>query len=410
MHLSDITADVKSVDIDAEFASHFQTMLPGMDGLGGPLLCGTGFYMKRKALYGTRLIKDVGLKELRTFFGPSNEFIKSLRQNLKPESCLGREQLDSHLKELQFLASCIYEQSTKWGEEVGFLYHSVVEDYFTGFTLHCKGWISVYCDPERPQFLGTTTTNLNDVLVQGTRWYAGLTEVALSKYFPLIYGPSSMSVLLKMCYVFFDVWPLCLSCAMWFFASVPQLCLFKGIPLYPAMSSPLFVVVVFIFLSSLSKHMYEVLMAGGSIRGWCSEQRMWMIKSLTSLSYGSFDAIMKSLGVGQTSFIATNKVVDEQQIQRYQMGIYDFRTANVYLVPIVSMVILNFASFIGGVARVITTGSWDKMSAQLFLSAYILLMSFPEIEAMMLRKDSGRIPSSTTLISAVSCSVVLAIV
>ena len=74
--------------------------------------------------------------------------------------------------------------------QAGFLYASVVEDYFTGFaSLHCKGWNSVYCKPPRPQFLGSGITNLNDLLVQGTRWSSGLLDVALSKFCPLIYGP-----------------------------------------------------------------------------------------------------------------------------------------------------------------------------------------------------------------------------
>ncbi|KAI9196272.1 hypothetical protein LWI28_022459 [Acer negundo] len=57
----------------------------------------------------------------------------------------------------------------------------MVEDYFTGFLLHCKGWNSVLCNPSRPAFLGTATTKLNDTLVQGTRWNCGLLEITLSK-------------------------------------------------------------------------------------------------------------------------------------------------------------------------------------------------------------------------------------
>lgn len=37
------------------FQHLFQTLWPGMDGLMGPILSGTCFYMKREALYGTSI-------------------------------------------------------------------------------------------------------------------------------------------------------------------------------------------------------------------------------------------------------------------------------------------------------------------------------------------------------------------
>ncbi|XP_020550518.1 cellulose synthase-like protein E1 [Sesamum indicum] len=50
--------------------------------------------------------------------------------------------------------------------EVGYRYFTAVEDALTSISLHCKGWISVYIAPASPCFLGASTTNLNDMLVQ----------------------------------------------------------------------------------------------------------------------------------------------------------------------------------------------------------------------------------------------------
>ncbi|KAE9453046.1 hypothetical protein C3L33_15045, partial [Rhododendron williamsianum] len=244
----------------------------GMDGLQGPVVSGTGFYIKREALYANP-IKDVDVMELKQYFGPSNEFIKSFGRHYKPKDHQHSSSVIL-MKETQFLASCAYENETKWAEEaspghispaftnciwwlganishfglktlrnvnvqisywlqVGFLYLSVVEDYFTGLVnLHCKGWKSVYCDPVRPAFLGAGTTNLNDVLVQSTRWSSGLVEVALSRFCPLIYGPKKMSALQTLCYgelAFFPFYFL----PLWCFATIPQLCLLNGIAVYP---------------------------------------------------------------------------------------------------------------------------------------------------------------------------------
>lgn len=120
--------------------------------------------------------------------------------------------------------------------QVGFLYYAVAEDYLTGFTLQCKGWTSVFHTTSRPQFLGTATTNLNDLLTQGTRWSSGLMDVGLSKFCPFIYGPYKMSFLGKMCYAELSFFPLyCLP--LWCFATVPQLCLLNGTSIYPEVTS-----------------------------------------------------------------------------------------------------------------------------------------------------------------------------
>lgn len=84
--------------------------------------------------------------------------------------------------------------------------------------------------------LCTNTTNLNDVLIQGTRWYCGLFENGISKFCPLIYGPLRMSLLQSLCFAELTYFPLyCLP--LWCFATIPQLCLLHGIPLYPEVTT-----------------------------------------------------------------------------------------------------------------------------------------------------------------------------
>lgn len=62
---------------------------------------------------------DVDLNQLKKCFGSSNEFIKSIYRNYKPYSPNNRMLADNELqKELQLLASCSYENGTKWGKEV----------------------------------------------------------------------------------------------------------------------------------------------------------------------------------------------------------------------------------------------------------------------------------------------------
>nr|KYP60780.1 Cellulose synthase-like protein G2 [Cajanus cajan] len=379
---------------DSQHRSAYKVLWQGMDGLKGPVLSGTGFYIKRESLYGNYKIKDTDL-ELQQYVGTSNELIKSLKQNYTPDSVTVGHTLPQ--EETLLLASCNYETGTKWGKEVGFLYGTVCEDVHTGFILNCNGWNSVLCDPPQPQFLGNGTTNLNDLLIQGTRWYSGLLDIGLSRFCPLICGPLRMSLLQSLCYAQLTYFPLyCLP--LWCLAIVPQLCLVNGVPLYPKVSDPFFFIFVFILLSAFTKHLVEVLSTGGTLRKWNVEQRIWMIRSITSHSYGCLDAVLKKFGLREASFLPTNKVEDDEQTRLYQMDKYDFRTSNMFLVPMVALLTINICCFIGGIYRVLSVGDWDKMFIQLFLPAYVIVVNYPIIEGLVIRKDVGRIYPSLPLV------------
>ncbi|KAJ6719451.1 CELLULOSE SYNTHASE A CATALYTIC SUBUNIT 7 [UDP-FORMING]-LIKE [Salix purpurea] len=383
---------------DGQLRKVFVIRWQGMDGIQGPMLSGTGFYMKREALYGNLSQKDV--LHLKQSFGHSNEFIMSVHKIYQYGAIKNTESSGKLQQEAQFLASCTYEKNTLWGEQMGFLYHSVVEDYFTGFILHCKGKTSVFCNPSKPAFLGSSTTNLNDLLVQGTRWNFGLFEVTLSKFCPFIYGLSRMPLLQTMCYGYLALQPLYFL-PLWCLATLPQLCLLNGIPIYPQVSSSWFMVFSFIFLASLLKHLEEVLSTGASIQTLLNEQRIWMMKSVTAYTYGSLDAILKCFGMREASFLPTNKVADDEQVALYQMGKLNFQSSTMILTPIITLIILNMVSFIGGVARMFIARSWDDTFGQVFLSLYILMVNYPVIEGMLLRKDKGRVPTPVTLLSLI---------
>ncbi|KAM3393809.1 cellulose synthase-like protein G2 isoform X1 [Capsicum galapagoense] len=388
---------------DSALRACFVVKWPGMDGLIGPMLSGTCFYMKRKALYGTDIHKDMDLSELKKYFGSSNEFLSTVITSINhTQNDAGvKEFADDKIQEAKFLASCTYEQDSQWGEEIGFLYHSVVEDYFTGFILHCKGWKSVFCNPSRPAFLGSTTTNLNDTLVQGTRWNSGLMEVLFSRFCPLVYGLKSRMPLLEcMCYAYLAAQPLYCFPA-WVLAIIPQLCLLNGIPIYPKVSSPWFAVYSFLFVSTLSKYLWDVVNTGGTTRTWWNEWRVWMIKSITAYFYGTLDAILKLYGFRKASFLPTNKAVDdEQQSMRYQMGIYDFQASKMFIVPLVAIVILNMISFVWSVTgKVIYEGRFSELFGQVLVAFFILMVNYPILEGMIFRTDKGSIPISVTLLS-----------
>lgn len=84
----------------------------------------------------------------------------------------------------------------------------MVEDFYTGYQLHCEGWKSVFCNPEKPAFLGHLPLALIDGLIQIKRWSMGLLEVAFSKYSPLTTGARSLGPIMAQCYAYYAFWPI----------------------------------------------------------------------------------------------------------------------------------------------------------------------------------------------------------
>lgn len=110
---------------------------------------------------------------------------------------------------------------------MGFRYGSLVEDHNTGYRIQCQGWKSVFCDPIRPAFLGSSPITLHDVLNQSKRWSMGLLDVTFSKYNPLLFGVRSMNPLQAFCYGHYAFWPIW-SIPLIIYSSLPQLALINS--------------------------------------------------------------------------------------------------------------------------------------------------------------------------------------
>ncbi|WRX21565.1 Cellulose synthase - like 10, partial [Theobroma cacao] len=140
-------------------------------------------------------------------------------------------------------------------------------------------------------------------------------------------------------------------------------------------SDPYFSIFLFIFLSALSKNLYEILATGGQIRTWTNERRIWMIKSVTSDFYGCVDAILSKLGMSQASFLPTSKVTDDEQVKRYEMGVFDFQAPTMLLAPLATIILVNIASLVGGVVRMVAmdNGDWKKMVSDPYFSIFLFI-------------------------------------
>ena len=94
--------------------------------------------------------------------------------------------------------------------------------------MHCHGWRSVYCIPERPAFKGSAPINLSDRLNQVLRWALGSVEIFLSRHCPIWYGyGGGLKWLERFSYINSVVYPWT-SIPLLVYCSLPAICLLTG--------------------------------------------------------------------------------------------------------------------------------------------------------------------------------------
>ncbi|XP_043694937.1 cellulose synthase-like protein G2 [Telopea speciosissima] len=361
----------------------FQINPQGMDGLAGPSYVGTGCFFHRRA-----------------FFGPPSSLLVPEIQELHPDLVVNKPvQSEEALTLAHHVASCNYENQTNWGMKMGFRYGSLVEDYFTGYQLQCEGWKSVFCNPERAAFLGDVPISLSDVLDQVKRWSVGLLEVVFSKYSTITFGIPSMGLLMGLSYAHYSFWPIW-SLPVTFYAYVPQLSLINGVSMFPEVSNTWFYLYMFLFFGAYAQDLLDFLLEGGTMQRWWNDQRMWMIRAISSYLFGPFDYFLKSIGISTFGFNVTSKVIDEEQSKRYEQGIFEFGVASPLFVPVTTAAIINLISFLKGLVGVFRYGNLEEVFVQLFISSFVVVNCWPIYEAMVLRKDGGKMSAKTTMASA----------
>ncbi|KAL5989416.1 hypothetical protein ACLOJK_010307 [Asimina triloba] len=354
----------------------------GGDGLAGPHYVGSGCFFNRKAFYCTPsqpLLLDL----------PNTGYNVAVSQSIRS---------DAIMKMAHQVASCTYEHGTEWGYKVGFRYGSLSEDFFTGLRMHCEGWNSIFSHPSKAAFLGEMPININDALYQNKRWCIGLLEVTCSKYCPLFFGTAKRSLLMALCYCYNAFWTFwCIPMATYGFL-VP-LAQVNQISLFPKVSDPWFFLYVYLFLGAYTQDVIDFLRAGGTIQRWWNDQRMWMIRGVTSYPFGLIDFSLQQVGLPSSGFTVTSKTIDTEQDKRYKQGMYEFGVASPMFVPLASAAVINLMAFAAGMTRAVMRRNWEQMFVQLFLSGFVTINSLPIFGAMIWRRDRGRMPTKITVIS-----------
>ncbi|XP_072055026.1 cellulose synthase-like protein E1 isoform X2 [Arachis hypogaea] len=359
----------------------------GADHYGGPFYIGTCCFHRRDALSGMKF--SVGYK---------NDLLKSERDY----------SIEENLHELEVkskaLASCTYEKNTLWGKEMGVRYGCLVEDVMTGLCIHLQGWKSVYYSPPRKAFYGVAPTTLLQALVQHKRWAEGQVQILLSEHCPALYGHGRISLGHQLGYSYCNCWALT-SLSKLYYSIIPSLYLLRGIPLFPKMSSIWFIPFAYVIVGESARSLLEFVLFGSTIQGWWNDLRMVLYKGTSSYLFALIDSISKLFGLPDSPFTVTAKVMEEDVSERYEKQVMEFGAASPLFTVLATIALLNLFCLLGILKELALCEDWfetyKKMSLQILLCGFLVLINIPIYQGLFLRKDKGRLPSSIAIKSTV---------
>ncbi|KAH7691046.1 Cellulose synthase (UDP-forming) protein [Dioscorea alata] len=304
------------------------------------------------------------------------------------------------IKEAIHVISCGYEEKTDWGKEIGWIYGSVTEDILTGFKMHCRGWKSVYCMPERPAFKGSAPINLSDRLHQVLRWALGSVEIFLSRHCPLWYGyGGNLKWLERFAYINTIVYPFT-SIPLLAYCTIPAVCLLTGKFIIPTLTNFASIWFMALFLSIIATGVLELRWSGVSIQDWWRNEQFWVIGGVSAHLFAVFQGLLKVLGGVDTNFTVTAKAAEDSEFG----DLYLFKWTTL-LIPPTTLLIINMVGVVAGVSDAINNGygSWGPLFGKLFFAFWVIVHLYPFLKGLMGRQN--RTPTIVVLWSVLLASI-----
>nr|TKS11917.1 cellulose synthase family protein [Populus alba] len=289
------------------------------------------------------------------------------------------------LKEAIHVISCGYEDKTEWGKEIGWIYGSVTEDILTGFKMHARGWISIYCMPPRPAFKGSAPINLSDRLNQVLRWALGSIEILLSRHCPIWYGYNGrLKLLERLAYINTIVYPLT-SLPLLAYCVLPAVCLVSGKFIIPEISNYASMWFILLFISIFATGILELRWSGVGIEDWWRNEQFWVIGGTSAHLFAVFQGLLKVLAGIDTNFTVTSKASDEDGDFA---ELYVFKWTSL-LIPPTTVIVLNMVGIVAGVSYAINSGyqSWGPLFGKLFFAIWVIAHLYPFLKGLLGRQN-----------------------
>ncbi|XP_077217318.1 cellulose synthase family protein isoform X2 [Tasmannia lanceolata] len=427
----------------------FDINMKGLDGVQGPVYVGTGCVFRRQALYGYDPPKGPKRPKMASCgccpcfgrrkklkyskhskgepsingdasgasfqdddkellmsqmnfekkFGQSAAFVTStlMEQGGVPPSSSPA----ALLKEAIHVISCGYEDKTEWGLELGWIYGSITEDILTGFKMHCRGWRSIYCMPQRPAFKGSAPINLSDRLNQVLRWALGSVEIFFSRHSPVLYGykGGNLKWLERFAYINTTVYPFT-SLALLAYCTLPAVCLLTGKFIMPTISTFASLFFISLFISIFATGILELRWSGVSIEEWWRNEQFWVIGGVSAHLFAVVQGLLKVLAGIDTNFTVTSKASDDEDFGE----LYAFKWTTL-LIPPTTLLIINLVGVVAGISDAINNGyqSWGPLFGKLFFAFWVILHLYPFLKGLMGRQN--RTPTIVVIWSVLLASI-----
>ncbi|KAG8375778.1 hypothetical protein BUALT_Bualt10G0135700 [Buddleja alternifolia] len=290
------------------------------------------------------------------------------------------------LKEAIHVISCGYEDKTDWGKEIGWIYGSVTEDILTGFKMHARGWISIYCMPPRPAFKGSAPINLSDRLNQVLRWALGSIEILLSRHCPIWYGYSGgkLQLLERLAYINTIVYPLT-SIPLLAYCVLPAICLLTNKFIIPEISNFASMWFILLFCSIFATGILEMRWGGVTVEDWWRNEQFWVIGGTSAHLFAVFQGLLKVLAGIDTNFTVTSKASDEDG---EFAELYVFKWTSL-IIPPTTVLIVNMVGIVAGVSYAINSGyqSWGPLFGKLFFAIWVIVHLYPFLKGLLGRQN-----------------------
>lgn len=164
----------------------------------------------------------------------------------------------------------------------------------------------------------------------------------------------------------------------------------------PQVSSLWFIPFAYVFVLKNAYSLFEAMNCGSTLRIWWNLQRMQLIRMTSAYFLAFIDVILKQLGLSQTAFAITVKVVTEDVLKRYEQEVMEFGSSSLMFTIISTLAMLNLFSLVSAMFKMIfqNFGALENLVFQVILCGVMVLLNFPIYEALFIRKDKGSLPFS----------------
>ncbi|XP_062227667.1 putative cellulose synthase A catalytic subunit 11 [UDP-forming] [Phragmites australis] len=312
----------------------------------------------------------------------------------------------SLLREAIHVVSCSYEERTRWGKDVGWIYGSGGGDLVTGFRMHARGWESAYCAPARAALRSFSRASPTDLLAGASRRAVAAMGVLLSRHCP-VWGGGRLRILLRLGYVSCVAYPLA-SLPLTVYCALPAACLLTGKFVFPDDVSYYDGVLLILLLSSVvATVVLELRWSGVPLRAWWRDQKLWVVTGTSACLAAVFQGVLRActgIDVGFSTETVISSSLDDDGGGDSSDARKSVRWSNL-MVPPASLLLGNLAGVVVAVSYGVDHGyqSWGPIIGKLALAGWVVAHLQGFLRGLLARRD--RAPTIAVLWSVLFVSV-----